>query len=188
MRNTPPLETTVAPNPPDLGGEVPRPDMGENGECRQAMVIGMLTRTEGPSIFELFHAIGKKIGVLPNALEVIGVVRVLPQVVGVHHDVFSKGLLKTGIELVALARANRRLQARAADHIHDDGVARSQACQNQVLIEGGLQDSRVGEAKNRARLLDVVGNANARLRLPIVDDSAIQISPKPQIEGPIAFP
>ncbi len=173
--------------PPDLWGEIACPDVSKNGECRQAMIIGHAHADGGSINLRALPCNREENRCVAERAEVISVVRVLPQVVGVHHDVFSKGLLKAGIELVALARANRRLQARAADHIHDDGVARSQACQNQVLIEGGLQDSRVGEAKNRARLLDVVGNANARLRLPIVDDSAIQISPKPQIEGPIAF-
>ena len=40
--------------------------------------------------------------------EVVGLVRVLPDVFAVHHQVPSEGLLETGVELIAPARAQRR--------------------------------------------------------------------------------
>src|SRR5258708_2406999 len=119
---------------------------------------------------------GKENRRVTERAEVIRVVGVLPQVIGVHDEKLPKSLLKAGIELVALTGANRRLQARATDDVDDDRVARSQACENQVLVERGLQNTRVGGAENRIGLLDVVCKTHARLRLPIVDDPAIQIT------------
>ena len=150
------------------------------------MIIGHAHADRRPVNLRALPCNGKKYRRVGERREVVRVVRKLPQVVGVHHRELSKRLLKAGIELVSLARPNWRLQAHAADHVEDDRVTRSQACQNQVLIERGLQNTRIGNPKNRICLLDVVGKAHARLRLTIMDDSAIQVLSKSHIEGPIA--
>src|SRR5260370_31027597 len=86
-----------------------------------------------------------------------------------------------------MAGANRPWQTCAADHVDDDRVTRSQVRQNQVLVEGGLQNARVGNPKNGVRLLDVVGKPHSRLQLPIVDDPAIPITAQSQIKGPVPY-
>jgi len=67
--------------------------------------------------------------------------------------VFSKGLLKTGIELVALARESAPASS-AADHIHDDGLLAPKLARIKFSLKGVSRlASRRGE--ERARLLDV---------------------------------
>src|SRR2546429_647491 len=55
------------------------------------------------------------------------------------------------------------------------------------IIERGLENARIRYAQDRVGLLDVVSEAHARLRLTIVHDSAIEVFPEPNIEGPIAY-
>src|SRR5207244_1661938 len=103
-----------------------------------------------------------------------------------HNRELPKQLLECSCQLASVAPLNCRQQSHSPDHVEEDRVTRSQACQNQVLIERGLQNTRIGNPKNRICLLDVVGKAHARLRLTIMDDSAIQVLSKSHIEGPIA--
>src|SRR6266478_5357075 len=125
--------------PADLWREIARPNVSKDGQCREAVEIRHADADRGPVNLRAFPGNGEEDRRVAERGEVIRVVRVLPQVVGVHHHVLSKSLLKAGIELVALAGANRRLQARAADNVGDNRISRSQACQNQVLIERRLQ-------------------------------------------------
>src|SRR3979411_2894425 len=78
---------------------------------------------------------GKEDRSVAKRAEVVRVVRVLPQVIGVHDEELPKSLLKAGIELVTLTGANRRLQACPADDVDDNGVTRPQAGENQVFVE-----------------------------------------------------
>src|SRR6266481_5666409 len=129
----------VAPVETDPGQSFPRlilkmgcliecPNVSEDGQCREAVEIRHADADRGPVNLRAFPGNGEEDRRVAERGEVIRVVRVLPQIVGVHHHVLSKSLLKAGIELVALAGANRRLQAGPADNVGDNRISRSQAC------------------------------------------------------------
>ena len=69
------------------------------------MQLVVLTRPVTPSSFELCQAIGKRDGRIQQRVEVVGVVRVLPEVVGVDQQKPADRLLQAGIELIPVARA-----------------------------------------------------------------------------------
>ncbi len=56
--------------------------------------FGTLTRPANPGILELCHSIGKVMGVVAQHAEVVGVVRVLPDVLAGEHKVFPECLLQ----------------------------------------------------------------------------------------------
>ena len=66
--------------------------------------FGTLARMAYPGIFELAHSMGYVIGVLPSTLKSNALVRVLPDVLAIDDQILSEGLLKPGVELIALAR------------------------------------------------------------------------------------
>src|SRR5260370_55446 len=110
--------------PADLRREIARTDVRKHRECRKPMKVGH-THAHGRSVnLGTFPSDGEKDRRVGERAEVIRVVGVLPQVVGVHHHAFSKRLLKAGVELVALAGTNWLLQARAAAYVHNDRVTR----------------------------------------------------------------
>src|SRR5260221_8059673 len=114
--------------------------------------------------------------------EVIRVMGVLPDVVGVHHQEFAERLLEAGMKFVALSRRNRRRSAlseeRAQDRIAD------RAGHNQVFVKRSLQYARVRDAQYGIRSLDVVCHARAGFRLPGAGETAIDVEPHAEVEGP----
>ena len=62
---------------------------------------------------------GKVIGVCAEHAEIVGAVRVLPDVFGVDHQISSERLLQAGVEFVAPAGTERRGQARMPCVDHD---------------------------------------------------------------------
>src|SRR5712664_4246403 len=110
--------------PPDLWRKIARPDVSKHRECREAMKIRHTHAYRWPVNLRAFPSDREKDRRVCERAKVIRVVRIFPQVVGVHHHVLSKRLLKAGVELVALAGTNWLLQARAADYVHNDRVTR----------------------------------------------------------------
>src|SRR5260370_22683804 len=125
----------------DLWREIARPDVRKHRECREAVKIRHAHAYGRPVNLRIFPSDREEDGRVAERAEVIRVVRIFPQIIGVHHRILSKRLLEAGIKLVSLAGANRRLQARATDHIGEDRVTRAQAGQDQVLVERRLQDA-----------------------------------------------
>src|SRR5271169_1111752 len=89
--------------------------------------------------------------------EIVALVRVLRDPLAGKHQIPSESLLEPGMEFIAEARAqgigNR---CRTREQRIQDRIAASDTGKYQVLIERRFQGARVGNAKNRARLLDVV--------------------------------
>src|ERR1019366_4082342 len=54
-------------------------------------------------------------------------------------------------------------------------------------IKRSLQGARIGNSKNRVRLPDIVGNAQARLRLRGGGEPVVKVAPDTQIERPVAL-
>src|SRR5260370_39551424 len=101
----------------DLWREIARPDVRKHRECREAVKIRHAHAYGRPVNLRIFPSAREEDGRVAEHAEVIRVVCVLPQVVGIDDHELSKGLLEPGVELVALPGANRRLQARATYHI-----------------------------------------------------------------------
>src|SRR4029077_1640966 len=95
--------------------------------------------------------------------EVVGVVRVLPEVVGIDQQEFSDGLLKAGIELVAKTGLN--CDSIRSKHVLGQASHAGGAGEEQILIKGRFHGPGVGDAKNCPGALDVVGDADAWLGL-----------------------
>src|SRR5579859_3184933 len=89
--------------------------------------------------------------------EVIAVVRVLPEIVGINNQVLPKSLLDPRMELIAEPRPDGCWEARAYDRINHR-VSVGSAGKHQVFIKRGLHDAPVRDAKNGIGLLHVVGN------------------------------
>ena len=110
--------------------------------------FGMLARIAYPGIFELAHSMGKVIGVLPEDAEIEGLVGVFPDVFSVDDQETSEGLREAGVELIAMAGAERHVgiarppgpRLNRVDH----GIVASEARQNQILVEGSFHGARVG--------------------------------------------
>src|SRR5260370_22543462 len=105
-----------------LRREVSCPTVCENGEGSQAVIIGQV-HARGRSIdLRTLPRDREEDGSVAERAEVIRVVCILPQIVGIHDQVFSKSLLKSRIELVALAGANGRLQTLTTDYVGDNRI------------------------------------------------------------------
>src|SRR5260221_2542701 len=173
--------------PADLGRKITRADVSKHYQRREPMKIGQAHTHGRPVNFRIFPRNGEKYRRVAERGAVVSITPVLPQVIGIHHRVFSKCLLKAGIELVALAGANRRLQALAANDVRDHRIRRSNTGQDQVFVERRLQHARIRGAQYGVGLLDVVSETHARLRLPIVNDASVQIEAHPKVKGPVPF-
>src|ERR1700730_2190970 len=125
----------------------------------------------------------------PKDTKIVAVARVFPHVVSIHNQIFAEGLLEARVELVSLARTNRRKRLRASqikdiiNHRDRGPLAR----EHQVLVERRFLNARVRDPKNGVRFLDIVGDAHAGLRLRVVNNSAVQVRSKSYVEGPVAF-
>ena len=110
--------------------------------------------------------------------------RVLPHVIGIDDQMFAKRLLKPSMKIVALPGRN---WSRSAENAGEDALWITVTRNNQIFIEGSLQDTGVGNAKYRIRPLDVVGDSRARFCLTAAGNAAINVTANPQVEGPIAL-
>src|SRR5437899_8103155 len=120
--------------------------------------------------------------------EIVAVVCVFPDVFAREHEIFPKGLLESGVELIAPSGAQRSGVGRGTgeQRIQDRRVA-AFICEHQILIEGSLQYSRVGDAKHGIARLDVVGDPEARLGFPMGYKAIVEITAQANVESPVAF-
>src|SRR2546430_17424721 len=84
--------------------------------------------------------------------------RSLPEVVPIDDEVPSERLLEARMEFVALPGANR--PRGPAKYLVEHGIT-CHAGDDQVFVEGSLQNASVGHAQNCIARLDVVGNPDA---------------------------
>ena len=98
--------------------------------------------------------------------EIVGVVGVLPDIFAVENKKLPEGLLQAGMKFVAKAGRDRICRAsRACKQRVQDVVGAADAGEHQIFVKGRLESSRVGDAKNGVGPLNIVGDAQARLRL-----------------------
>src|SRR6266850_3641519 len=102
--------------------------------------------------------------------KVKSIVRVLPQVVCVDHHVSPEGLLEPAVKLVSLSAANRSWRSQYAG---EDTCRIPETSDDQVFVEGSLQNPGIRNPQHGVRGLEVVGYAHARLHLGVTADAAI---------------
>src|SRR5271154_674230 len=177
----------------DLWSEEASGDAGHNDQRGEAVEIRDI-RTNGIARdFRIVPLDGEGDRRGAQDAEVVGVVRVLPDVLAVDDQIFSEGLLQAGVKLVAKARSKRSGCAGGAtlalgcEQSADDWVQAPDAGKHQVLVERRFQGSRIGSAQNRVGLLDVVGNTEARLGLRRMREAFVDIPADTKVERPI-FP
>ena len=129
---------------------------------------------------------GKGDGSVSQHAEVECVVGILPDVLAAEDDPLAEGLLESGVEFVLEARLKRsRYAGRAGKQRGQHRIRASAARQHQVLIEGRLQCARIGDAQHGRRGLDVIGNADAGLRLLRRRQAVVHIAAQSQVEEPV---
>ena len=125
----------------DLSGEVV--DLGDVETAVEAGDLGIVP------------ADGEGDGRRAKDRKVIGVVGVLPDVVGGEDSVAGECLLEAGVEVVAEAGAVGR--GGAGDEGGDDCGVAALGGEDEVLVEGRLERACIGDAEDGACALDVVG-------------------------------
>src|SRR5260370_23086028 len=113
---------------------------------------------------------------------------VFPDVFAREHKIFPKGLLESGVELIAPSGAQRSGIGRGTgeQRIQYRRVA-AFICEDQILVEWSLQYSRVRNAKYRIARLDVVGDPEARLGFPMGYKAIVKIATQANVENPVSF-
>ncbi len=100
---------------------------------------------------------GEGDGRIAEHTEVEGIVRVLPDVITTYNKIASKGLLKSGMELIAEPwLLGSRHAWGAKQQGGQDGIAAPFAGQNKIFIEWGFERSRIRNAKHRVAWFDVI--------------------------------
>src|SRR5580692_6297223 len=103
---------------------------------------------------------GEKNGSGAEDIEVVRVVRVLPNVFAAQDEMFPKGLLQPGVKLISKSRSQRGSRTgEALGNGHDRvdyGVGAPGAREDQVLIERAFHGAGVRNSQHRIRLLDVI--------------------------------
>src|ERR1700745_1509034 len=103
--------------------------------------------------------------------KVVTIVRVLPDVLAGENQIFSKGLLDSSVKLIPPARTHRsRARCRATKKRIQDGITASGAGDDQIFVERCFEQSRIGNAEDRAARLGVV-----------------EVSTQTKIECPVSF-
>src|ERR1700741_811713 len=116
--------------------------------------------------------------------EVVPVVCVLPQIIGINHKALPEGLLEARVKFIALPGKDR---SRRAKEGRGDGITHG-AGEDQVLVERGLYYARIRDPQNGICPFDVVGDSGARFRLVrAVGNTPIKIAAYPDVEGPTAL-
>ena len=175
-------------NPTNLRSEESRRHAGEDHKRRQSVEgrhagangIAWNLRT-GP--FD-----GKREGRAAEYAEVVRPVGILPDVLAVHHQEASKGLLQAGVEFVAPSGAQRR-RVTVTDGRHhrvDDGIVAAQTGDHQVFIERRFQGARIGDPQHRIGGLDVVSDAEPRFDLPGTGQTVVKVAAQAQVKRPVA--
>ena len=95
-------------DPADLRLEEARRHVGHDDERRQAVEVRHAAADGIAGNLGVVPLDGKGDRRVAQHAEIVRSVRVLPDVLAVHHEVPSEGLLETGVELVAPAGAQRR--------------------------------------------------------------------------------
>ena len=147
--NSIPAADGAAPAPPTCGVKNRAATLEKTMSAENPWMFGTLTRPANPGILELCHSIGKVIGVAPENAEVVGVVRVLPDVLTREDQIPPERLLQArrGIRCASRAERGDAAMWRQPSSGLSTALPQPSAGEHQVLVERSFQDASVGSAK-----------------------------------------
>ena len=119
--------------------------------------------------------------------EVVGVVRVLPDVLAGKDKILPERLLKSRVELIAPAWTERRYAGGGREKRIQNRIGTSYAGKHQVLIEGRFQRARIRNTQYGIGTLDVISDTKSRFGFPMCRKSVVEITAQSQVEGPVSF-
>ncbi len=185
MRKTPSGRCGICSGSGDLRGKKPGGYAGHDHEGRQTVVVGHGPADGKAGNFRIVPFDRKCDRRVAQHAEIVGVVRVFPDVFSVEDEVLSKCLLQAGVEFIAEAGRQRSKCVRCTEkeRIQNRRTA-SHTGKYQVFVERTLQSARIGYAKNRAGRLDVVGDADPWFGLAGGSQAVVRVAAKTKIEGP----
>ena len=157
-------------------------DRGEDNLCGEVVDGGYVEATVEAGNLGVVPADGEGDGRGAEDGEVVGVVGVLPDIVGGEDGEAGEGLLEAGVEVVAEAGAVGSWGA--GDERGDDGGVATFAGKDQVLVEGRLQRAGVGDAQDGPGAFDLIAESEARLDLVGGDKSVVLVETQAEVSGP----
>ncbi len=172
----------------NLRSEEASGDAGHDDKSRESMVVRYVGSQRKPRNFRIVPLHREEDGRVAENAEVIAIVRVFPDVLGVHNEVFAKCLLEAGVKFVSESRIKRcSYLCGTSEDVAKNHIETSGAGENQVLVEGRFQSAGVGYAQHGIALLNVVGNTDARLWLARGRVAVVHIASHAQVEGPVSL-
>ena len=153
------------------------------------MEVGHAYASREPGNLGVVPLNGKRDRSAAQHAEVVGVVRVLPDVFAGEDHILSKRLLQAGVKLVAPARSEWSGHAwrHAAQQRSQDERIASRAGQHQVFVERSFEHPGIGHAKNSVGLLHVVGHAQARLGFFVRCQPVVEVAAQAEVERPASL-
>src|SRR5882724_7793997 len=116
--------------------------------------------------------------------EIVSVMRVLPEVVGVDQQEPADSLLKAGVELIAVSGSKRR--GGSSEHVGGETAPSGSARKQEILVERSFHRPGVGDPQDRSGLFDVVGDSQAGLRAGFRDQTVVMVEAKTEGEYEVA--
>ena len=147
-----------------LGAEDARPRMPQSGVGSQPLVLAQRQARRDAVHLGMVPFDGEEDGGGEQIVQVEGIARELPEVIGVQHEMASDGLLQAGVVLVANPRFERHAVVSAEDVCRQPARA-GRAGQHEILVQRRLVGVRIGDAQYGPGGGDVIGEAQARLGL-----------------------
>src|SRR6266404_3219354 len=105
---------------------------------------------------------------------------VLPEVVGIDQQELADRLLKSGVELIAVSRSQRR--GGCSEHVRGEPAQSGGARKQEIFVERSFHRPGVGNPQDRSSLLDVVGDSQAGLRTGFRDQTVVMVEAKTESE------
>ena len=150
------------------------------------MVVGNIRTQREAGDLGIVPVNRKGDGRIAQDTEVEGVVGVFPDVIATEDKVLAHSLLETGVKLVAETRLKRARDAwRTEKQRRQHRIRASLAGKHQVLVKRRFQGAGIGNAQYRAGSLEVIGHADARLRLASNRQTVVEVSAHADIEEPV---
>ena len=164
--------------------EEARPRVPHVQEGLKAMEVGSGNARRHAIQLGLPPGNGKRDRRVEQNVEIVSVAGELPEIFGVHHQVFADTLLKPGVVLIALPRAER-CRCVGAEHVGGESAHAGGAGEQQVLVIRRFHGVGVPQAQHGPRLLDQKGKAAARLDAGLLAQPVVLVDAQAVVEGEV---
>src|SRR6516225_7367563 len=138
----------------DLRREEPRGHTRHYGQRGEAVIIRHADAQSPAGDLRVMPLDGEENRRVTQVAEVISVLRVLPGVLTIDHEVFAEGLLQASV--VFVADSGVEISRNTRHQRRDDRIKTSRAGKHKVLVERSLQRAGIRRTENRVGLADVV--------------------------------